>query len=99
MLKQITNGEADLTIKAITDNNSARVAVYSESEVTERMLRADIAMIKEMVEDGRVNEIKWVEGKSMLADILTKRNVNKLPILEVLENGRIPRELLGKIVK
>ena len=41
LLKQITNGEADLTIKAITDNNSTRVAVYSESEMTGRLLRAE----------------------------------------------------------
>ena len=97
MLKEMTNGEADLIVKAITDNKSAKVAVYSESEVNERMLRADIAMIKDMIEDGRLSEVKWVEGKKMLADILTKKSVNKIPIMEVLENGRIPKDLLQLI--
>ena len=98
MLKEMTNGKADLTVKAITDNRSARDAIYSESEVAERMLRADIAMIKDMVEEGKVSEVKWVEGKSMLADILTKRSVNKIPILEVLETGRISEDMLHLIL-
>ena len=94
MLKEMTGGVVDLGVKAITDNRSARDAVYSESEVGERMLRADIAMIKDMVKDQRITEIKWVAGKSMLADILTKKSVNKIPIMEVLENGRISEEML-----
>ena len=98
MLKEITNGEIVLPVRAITDNRSSRDAIYSESEVAERMLRADISMIKDMVEDGRVLEITWVPGKSMLADILTKRSVNKVPILEVLETGRISRDMLHTIM-
>ncbi len=97
MLKEMTGGEVDLEVKAITDNRSARDAVYSESVVDERMLRADIAMIKDMVKDGRITEVKWVAGKSMLADILTKKNVNKVPILDVLENGRISKEMIQLI--
>ena len=98
MLEEITNGKVSLPVLALTDNRSSRDAIYSESEVAERMLRADIAMIKDMVEEGKVQEIKWIEGKSMLADILTKRNVNKIPILEVLETGRIAEDMLKLIV-
>ncbi len=97
MVKEMTNGVADLKVKAITDNESARKAIYSESEVGERMLRADIAMIKDMIEDGRLAQVVWVAGKSMLADILTKRSVNKIPILDVLENGRLTREMLNLV--
>ncbi len=97
MLKELTNGQANLSVKAITDNRSSSDAIYSESEVAERMLRADIAMIKDLVEDGKVMEIKWVAGKSMLADILTKSSVNKVPILEVLETGRVSEEMLQLI--
>ncbi len=97
MVKEMTNGVVDLKVKAITDNESARKAIYSESEVGERMLRADIAMIKDMIEDGRLAQVVWVAGKSMLADILTKRSVNKIPILDVLENGRLTREMLNLV--
>ena len=94
MIKEITCNKNDLIVKAITDNKSARDAVYSESEVTERCLRADVAMIKDMIEDGRVAEIKWVKGDDMLADIFTKNGVSKIPLLDVLESGKMPHSAL-----
>ena len=96
-LKELTQGEIDLPIKAITDNRSARTAVYSESEVTERELRADIAMVKEKIEEKMVTEIKWIRGKHMIADILTKKGVDRLPILQVLQEGRVSAEDLALI--
>ena len=95
MIQEMTG--YDLTVKGITDNKSARDAVYSESEVSERCLRADISMIKDMVEDGRVTEIKWIKGDDMLADLLTKKGVNKLPLTQVLQSGRMPDSALVHI--
>ena len=97
LLKELYGGTVDLKVRAITDNFSARTAVYSESEVAERILRGDIAVLKQMIQDGTVAEIKWVTGENMLADLLTKRGVNKLPLLEVLESGRLRAETLRLI--
>ena len=94
LIKEVYGGKIDLRVRALTDNKSARDSVYSESEVSERVLRGDIAMIKEMINTNRVEEIKWVTGQNMLADLLTKRGVNKLPLIEVLENGQLSRETL-----
>ena len=88
LLKEIHGGKLDLEVIAITDNKSARDAVYSESEVSERILRGDIAIIKDLINNNTVKEIKWVVGDMMLADLLTKRGVNKLPLMEVLQSGR-----------
>ena len=97
MIQEITGNKNNLVVKAITDNKSARDAVYSESEVAERCLRADVAMIKDMIEDGRVQEIKWTKGDDMLADIFTKNGVNKTPLLDVLEKGQLPQSALTHI--
>jgi hypothetical protein len=97
-IKEMTNGKIDLVVRAITDNRSARDAIYSESEVEERMLRADIAIIKDMIEEGTILEVRWVEGKEMLADLLTKKGVKKDPLLEVIQNGAIPRKALDLIL-
>ena len=97
MLKAMTSGTVDLPVKVITDNKSAQDAIYSESEVSERMLRADISIIKDMIEEGKIMEVKWVAGSAMLADIFTKRGVNKIPLLEVLEKGEMPRHTLDLI--
>ena len=97
LLKEIYGGKVDLRVRAITDNKSARDAVYSESEVGERILRGDIAVLKQMIEMETVAEIRWVTGQNMLADLLTKRGVNKLPLLEVLEAGKLRTETLELI--
>ena len=96
-LAEMTGGKIDLTIKAITDNKSARDAVYSDSGVSERCLKGDVAIIKEMLEDNRVQEIRWVGGKHMLADVLTKQTAPKLPLLKVLQEGKIEQEDLDLI--
>ena len=97
LLKEIYDGKLDLQVTALTDNKSARDAVYSESEVTERILRGDIAIIKEMIETQKVREIKWIVGDVMLADLLTKRGVNKIPLIDVLQSGRFSAENLRSV--
>ena len=97
MIQELTGGKNNLIVKAITDNKSARDAVYSESEVAERCLRADVAMIKDMIEDERVAEIKWIKGDDMLADLLTKNGVSKIPLINVLEAGMLPHSALRHI--
>ncbi|MCP3667894.1 MAG: hypothetical protein GY696_36305, partial [Gammaproteobacteria bacterium] len=67
LLKELHDGKVDLDVKAMTDNKSARDAIYSESEVTERILRGDIAVIKQMVQTEKVKEIHWITGENMLA--------------------------------
>ena len=97
LLKEMYSGKVDLDVKAVTDNKSARDAIYSESEVTERILRGDIAVIKQMVQNGKVKEIRWVTGENMLADILTKRGVNRISLLETLESGKLTSHALNLI--
>ena len=97
MLKEISNGVIDLKVKAITDNKSCRDSLYSENEVTERVLRGDIACIKQKIELGCVEEVRWIQGKDMLADILTKAGVNKIPIIEVLQEGKVSEDALQLI--
>ncbi len=97
LLQEIYDGKVDIKVKAVTDNKSSRDAVYSESEVSERILRGDIAVLKQMIESGSLAEIRWVTGQNMLADLLTKRGVNKQPLLEVLEHGRVKQETLELI--
>ncbi len=97
-IKEMTNGEVDMKVRAITDNESARAAIYSESEVQERMLRADIAILKDMIEEGRILEVRWVAGRDMLADLLTKRGVNKNALLDVIQQGKMPQRTLDLIL-
>ena len=91
MIKDITNGKADLTVKSIIDNKSARDAIYANTDVEGRRLRGDISDIQEMVERGEVQEVRWVRGEDMLADALTKKGVNSLQLMRVMQEGKMTR--------
>ena len=58
MIVEITGGKVTLQIKALVDNKSCRDAVYSTTSVTERRLRAEIAVIKELEEEKIISEVK-----------------------------------------
>ncbi len=94
MIIEITDGTIDLQVKALVDNKSTRDAVYSSTCVTERQLRAEIAIIKELTEEKIVSEVKWVRGQHMIADVMTKRGVNPLALMTIMQQGRIDQELL-----
>ena len=42
-----------------------------------------MALIKEMLENSEVRKVKWVQSSLLLADIMTKQNVNGSWIKEV----------------
>ena len=91
---QLTAGKIQLKIKAITDNKSARDAIYSEKSNDQKRLRAEIAAIKEMIETEQVREIKWVAGEFMLADILTKKGVKRHSLMSVIQTGQIEQNFI-----
>ena len=93
-LCEITAGKINLKVKAITDNKSARDTIYSEKSIDQKRLRADIAGIKESIEDRTIEEVRWVAGQHMLADVLTKQGVKSQNLLSVLQNGTIDQKVL-----
>ena len=86
-----------LQIHAFIDNRSVVDAVRSTTTVDDKRLRRDISAVKEMIETGVVKSITWVPGHQQLADVLTKRGVNGMKLLQVLHSGKIENELLQKI--
>ena len=98
-LCEMTAGKVNLKIKAITDNRSARDTIYSEKSNDQKRLRAEIAGIKESIERGLLEEVKWVPGVSMLADILTKQGVKSDSLMSVLQQGQMGNNLINAITK
>ena len=44
-------------------------------------------MIDEMIDREEVDSIQWVDGKQQLADALTKKGVNAMKLLSVIQHG------------
>jgi hypothetical protein len=78
-----------------TDSKTSSQAVTSTSNLLSRKLRINLASIREQLEKGEVDGIKWVSTKDQLADVLTKEGVNKEPLREYVGGGEccVTREI------
>ena len=67
------------------------------TNVTEKRLKKEIAAIKQMLEVGKLRELIWVPTNLMLADALTKKGVNSLKLMQVMQTGRLGAEYLNSV--
>lgn len=77
-------------IRAIVDNRSLEVNLRSTASVEDKRLRRDLNIIKQMIDRKEVDAVEWVEGEFQLADALTKKGVNPIKLLSVVQTGRLP---------
>ena len=77
-----------IPIQLVVDNYSLYENVYSTKNVTEKRLRIDLAILKQMVNEGNL-KIIWTESKGQLADVLTKKGANSLKLMEAFESGSL----------
>ena len=89
MLSEIIFGVQDknvIPIVSYVDNYSLFENVYSTKNVSEKRLRIDLASLKQLIQEGHVN-LRWIESGRQLADCLTKKGVNTMPLMAVIESG------------
>ena len=92
MLKAMLGEDHKLMIRIIIDNKDALESVHSSTDVQERRLRRDIAIIKECLATREIEQLIWVPGSLQLADVLTKKGVNPQPIRQVVQTGVMATE-------
>ena len=62
--------------------------VISNKANDDKRYRVNIAVIKQALEEEEVDEIRWIDGSDMLADVLTKAGAIKKKLKNVMETGR-----------
>ena len=73
-----------IPIELVVDSYSLYENVYSTKNVTEKRLRIDLAILKQMIHEGDL-KIMWTDSKGQLADVLTKRGVNSFKLMKAFE--------------
>ena len=76
-------------IVAHVDSKGLVDQLNSTKLVSERMLRIDIGIIKELLEERRIETVKWCPTEEQLADVLTKRGADATKIMNALSQGKI----------
>ena len=76
-----------IPIVCVTDCKSLFDAVHSSKYVTEKRLRIDISGLRELIDNGQIQEFQWLETKRQLADCLTKKGASPYMLRSVIETG------------
>ena len=81
LLSQILyNSSKQIPIIAVTDNRSLFESAFTETSITDRRLRIELAIIREYLENKEVT-LSWTDSKSQLADCLTKQGCDSRQLL------------------
>jgi uncharacterized protein YheU (UPF0270 family) len=73
-------------LKIFTDSRPLLESIGSSSQIAEKSLRQSIAYLKQALEDGEVVAYSWIEGKNIVADILTKQGSKREALDEIIKN-------------
>ena len=71
----------NVPIVCCTDNSSLYDAAHSSTQIEDKRLRIEIAILREMLNKREITRFAWVESGKQVADSLTKKGVPSFRIL------------------
>ena len=74
----------DIQISVLTDNRSLTDAAHSTTTVSNKRLQIELAVLRNMIQSGELNEFRWVPGESQVANALTKAGASSDFLLVIL---------------
>ena len=79
MLMEILNLSKDaLPIISVTDNASLVESAYSTKTLADKRLNFDMCIIRQMLSNNEVNEIRWIENGDQIADCLAEKGASNV---------------------
>ena len=75
-----------LEVKIIckTDNSGMHFSTHSSTQILDKRLRIEMAILREMIAKKEIDDITWVPSENQVADIFTKRGVPSHKVLRHL---------------
>ena len=98
IIKQLI-GQASMKIHCYIDNKSLVESLSSYKQVKDRRLRVDTRVLEDMLEQGEIKKLIWVNSSQQLEDCLTKRGVQTNSKLQSVENRMFDCKYMYIIVK
>lgn len=77
-----------MKIRCYVDNRGLVDSLQSDKGIEDRRLRIDIAVLRDMLDKGELEDVSWVDTKSQLADCLTKRGASAETLREAVFGHR-----------
>ena len=73
-----------MKVRLFTDSHPLLESIRSSGQIEEKALRQSVAYLKQSLEDGEVTDYSWIQGKEIVADILTKQGSKHVVLDEIL---------------
>ena len=90
IMKMTGFGEELMKVEAFVDCRDTFEAIMSNKQFPKgsRLAMIEVAKIKEMLDQKKVDGISWVDTAHQLADVLTKKGVDVEPLVETISSGK-----------
>ena len=80
-LLQLEDKTGNIKIICKTDNSCLYDAVHSTTQILDKRLRIEMAILREMIDRKEIERISWIPTDTQIADALTKKGVPSFKIL------------------
>ena len=80
-LLQLKDDPNNIKIICKTDNSCLYDAVHSSTQILDKRLRIELAILREMLNRKEIAEVSWIPTDKQIADSLTKKGVPSYKIL------------------
>ncbi|CAC5421995.1 unnamed protein product [Mytilus coruscus] len=88
------NNLKHIAVNCFVDNKDLYHAIYSNKPVGEKRLRVKINAIKQLLQDGELKELKWIQTNEQIANVLTKHGISGQDITRCFKKGLLNSSLL-----
>ena len=87
MLTEILNLQRNRPIvRCFVDNRSLVDAVYSTKVIEDKLLRINMAVLRDLLLRRELHDVSWVPTSCQLADALTKKGADAEPLIEAVSH-------------
>ena len=86
-LQELFPMKTEIPVVVELDNSDCYQMVHANVAAKERRIRAEVARIKDSLNDGNIKEIVLVKGADQISNCLTKANANSDDLLQIFQTG------------
>ena len=72
-------------VRCYVDNRSLVESLYSTKSVDDKHLRIDMAVLRDMIHQGELQDVTWVQSAKQLANALTKSGASTAQLVEAMQ--------------
>ena len=83
------NGGSKYKVRLFCDNAPVIESIASSKQVERRYMRSDINILKQFIEEQKIEYISWIQDEEMIADILTKDKPDKIGLSDLMQQGQL----------